>query len=470
MMNLRGTDPEPTTAVQHSGAMCDRLLCPEGLGASARTSKHYCRPGRSLPIDMLRGIAILLVLGRHYVVSAEGTGVLQPLAIAWTTIGWAGVDLFFVLSGFLVSGLMFAEYRQHGKVDVRRFVIRRGFKIWPPYLVYIAVVAAWLAWQSYPSLATVWTELWPNVFHVQNYFHTPRLHTWSLAVEEHFYLVVALAFYWLLRGGTPEACKDKLATTTGALPRVLRNLPVFIVSCVVGLAALRHADYLQEGAGELNLYATHLRFDGLLVGTLLAYWTHFRPATLLRVQRHPFIAMLAGIALATPTLVLSPEASAWTAGIGLSGVYVGFALLMLGWLHVADVHSGWRRLFASRPAALLGQVGFYSYSIYLWHVDLAQTPIKKVLSLAGLADISPALVWPVATALYVIGAFAVGAFLARCLEIPSLAMRDRLFPSAIKLGTPRATSASPVTPDFRADDEMSVPASPRVSALTNRSI
>jgi peptidoglycan/LPS O-acetylase OafA/YrhL len=357
---------------------------------------------------------------------------LQPFAIAWTTIGWAGVDLFFVLSGFLVSGLIFAEYRQHGRVDIRRFVIRRAFKIWPPYLVYIAVVAAWLAWQSDVVIAFIWTELWPNVFHVQNYFHTPRLHTWSLAVEEHFYLAVAVAFYWLLSRNSRGGRRRKLAKHIQATPTVLPALPIFIVSCVVGLAALRHAAYLPEGPTNLNLYATHLRFDGLLVGTLLAYWTHFRPATLVPVQRRPLTAMLIGILFAAPTLALSPEASAWTAGIGLTGLYVGFALVMVGWLNVANIHPVWRRLFRTGPASVLGQVGFYSYSIYLWHVDLAQTPIKKLVEVVGFSDVSPAMVWPIMTTIYVIVAVAFGGLLARWFEIPSLAVRDRLFPSSSK--------------------------------------
>jgi len=129
----------------------------------------YAHQGRSLPMDMLRGIAILLVLGRHYVIKPEGLGPLQPLAAGWMAIGWAGVDLFFVLSGFLVSGLIFAEYRKNQTVDLRRFVIRRGFKIWPPYLAYIAFLALWIGWQhSQGESAGVWTSLWPNFFHVQN--------------------------------------------------------------------------------------------------------------------------------------------------------------------------------------------------------------------------------------------------------------------------------------------------------------
>src|SRR5262245_54614555 len=63
------------------------------------------RPGdRSLPLDMMRGIAILLVLGIHCVAEPSGLGLAQPVAELWRRIGWAGVDLFFVLSGFLVSG------------------------------------------------------------------------------------------------------------------------------------------------------------------------------------------------------------------------------------------------------------------------------------------------------------------------------------------------------------------------------
>lgn len=386
------------------------------LPISSQSTSVYAHRGRSLAIDMLRGIAILLVLGRHYVAEPENLGLLQPIAGGWTHIGWAGVDLFFVLSGFLVSGLIFAEYRQRGAVDIRRFVIRRGFKIWPPYLVYLAVIAAWIAWRQ-GGASVAWAELWPNVFHVQNYFHTPRVHTWSLAVEEHFYLAVAFVFLWLLGHGRA--------------PR-LRHLPAFVVSCVLGLAALRHIGFLRQGPEQLNLYATHLRFDGLLMGTLLAYWTHFDPPKLAWLAGRPLRVMLVGLACATPTLVASPEASPWHAGIGLTGVYVGFALFVLGWLNVTNVHPWWRAAFTRWPAALLGQIGFFSYSIYLWHVDLAQTPMRKAVQWFAANEMSPMVQWVVATLLYVGLAVLTGMVLARLLEIPSLALRDRLFPSVIK--------------------------------------
>lgn len=91
--------------------------------------------GRLIQLDVLRGLAILLVLGDHYATSVDesrlGAGHLQPLNAAMERFGWSGVDLFFVLSGFLVGGLLFSELKRNVRLDVRRFLVRRAFKIWP---------------------------------------------------------------------------------------------------------------------------------------------------------------------------------------------------------------------------------------------------------------------------------------------------------------------------------------------------
>src|SRR6185295_6795299 len=109
---------------------------------------------------------------------------------------------------------------------------------------------------------------------------TPRIHTWSLAVEEHFYLVLALMFFCLVASRRTSAW--------------LRMLPVFVVVTVVVLAMVRRFVYLRDGPEHMNLYATHLRFDGLLIGTLLAYWTHFSPDKLARFTRYPISLMVGG--------------------------------------------------------------------------------------------------------------------------------------------------------------------------------
>lgn len=367
---------------------------------------------------MLRAAAILLVLGRHTVADVTGLGPLNPVVALWTRIGWSGVDLFFVLSGFLVSGLLFSEFGRTGNVNIRRFVIRRGFKIWPPYLVYVGFVACWLAWKHHRGDgAGVWEQIWPNLLHVQNYFHTPRIHTWSLAVEEHFYLAVAIGFYALLS-----------SRRSGSF---LRVFPYFVAVAVLGLAALRTAVFVHAGPDGINIYATHLRFDGLLIGTLLSYFTYFRPAVLAPLARHPIALIAAGLVLAAPTLLLAPEANLWTAGLGLTGVYVGYAFVLWGWLNLEGHTRFGRTLFASRVAAGLAAIGFYSYSIYLWHIDLAQTPVKKAAAWWLARGGDAGLVYLTATVIYVIIAIVAGRIMAGLLEKPSLALRERFFPSRI---------------------------------------
>ena len=74
-------------------------------------------------LDILRGVAVLLVIGHHVILQPEESGMFQPLVNVLIRFGWSGVDLFFVLSGFLVGGLLFSELRSRSVLDVRRFII-----------------------------------------------------------------------------------------------------------------------------------------------------------------------------------------------------------------------------------------------------------------------------------------------------------------------------------------------------------
>src|SRR5262249_60135649 len=102
-------------------------------------------------------------------------------------IGWMGVDLFFVLSGFLVSGVLFREYQRHQGLQVGRFLARRGFKIYPGF--YLLLLATWAMGASAgPRGAITTPQLLREAFYLQSYVPGFWSHTWSLAVEEHFYL------------------------------------------------------------------------------------------------------------------------------------------------------------------------------------------------------------------------------------------------------------------------------------------
>lgn len=390
---------------------------------------------RSTAVDFLRGIAILLVLGCHFVVAPEAAGLLGPVAGVWYRIGWAGVDLFFVLSGFLVSGLLFAEFTRNGRVDAGRFLVRRGFKIWPSYFAYLAFVAAWLGWQQWHGAADAgWTGLWPNLLHVQNYFGTVRVHTWSLAVEEHFYLVGAgLAALLLVRS---------------RFDAVRRLFPFVAIASLAGVALVRYQEFVHAGRDSINLFATHLRFDGLLIGSLAAWFAHFAPERLSWSRRQPVFCLLAGLVLAAPGLWLTPDHGPLTAGPGLTVMYAGFALVVLGVVGLEQGSASERQLVAAAPVRWIARVGFFSYGIYLWHLDLARVPLHKAGLLLAQTGLPGELLWLAVTTAYVALAVIMGALMSRAIEIPFLALRDRLFPG--RTGAKPAPAGMPaVRPEGR---------------------
>ena len=99
---------------------------------------------------------MLLVLGRHYApLTLDGVApAIATVALRWGQVGWIGVDLFFGLSGFLVSGLLFTEYRRHGRVEAGRFLVRRGFKIYPAF--WMLLLVSYLVQRSSGPIGPMW--------------------------------------------------------------------------------------------------------------------------------------------------------------------------------------------------------------------------------------------------------------------------------------------------------------------------
>src|SRR5438034_2045551 len=140
-------------------------------------------------LDVLRAIAVLLVLGHH--MDPPDPGVVTSLRVVvdtWHRAGGVGVDLFFVLSGFLISGLLFSEYKRSGRIDFLRFFIRRGFKIYPAYYFFLFLLAFL---RGRPTLA--------DLIFMQSYWPYSWGHTWSLSVEEHFYIALPLVLMLSMR-------------------------------------------------------------------------------------------------------------------------------------------------------------------------------------------------------------------------------------------------------------------------------
>src|ERR1043165_9870931 len=132
---------------------------------------------RSIELDILRALAILLVFGAHIMSLPDNLPrFVRSFFIVWERCGWAGVDLFFVLSGFLVAGLLFKEFQLHGSIRPLNFLIRRGLKTYPAFYVFILVTLA---------VRFIRHDYWHRplvheLLFVQNYQSGFWGHTWSL--------------------------------------------------------------------------------------------------------------------------------------------------------------------------------------------------------------------------------------------------------------------------------------------------
>jgi peptidoglycan/LPS O-acetylase OafA/YrhL len=354
------------------------------------------KPIRLPQLDALRTLAIVLVLGRHFdyapPASEKIAGAIMSL---WYRVGWTGVDLFFVLSGYLISGLLFREYIQHGNVNLKRFLVRRGLKIYPAFFALFAATCV----IRYHAHAFSIKEALAEALFVQNYFQGQWLHTWSLAVEEHFYLGAALGIAILTRRG-------------GSNP--FRNVPIAFAVIGAGCLSMRIINSLRHPDFDFftQMCQTHLRADSLMFGVLLCYYDQF--------HRERFRAMLGKyripIALLSLTLISTTGyidlETFYMHTIGPTALYVGFGGLLMLLLNSSTAGR-------SRALGWIGRIGFYSYSIYLWHIDVRHT---------ALAHVPMTHYWRLLAA-YTVGSIALGIFMARVVEIPVLFLRDRFFPA-----------------------------------------
>jgi peptidoglycan/LPS O-acetylase OafA/YrhL len=361
------------------------------------------RKQRLVGLDVLRLLAILLVLGRHMSLAPDTWPSMSRAFIAtWQRGGWVGVDLFFVLSGFLVSGLLFTEYKSRGRLSVARFYMRRGWKIYPPFFVMIAVtvMAALIQGRAIQGL-----QLASELTFLQSYFPGMWAHTWSLAVEEHFYLLLPMALLLTLR-----------MNRKAEMPLE----PVFTIALCVAVAALalRFITWYLDPRFSLleNTFASHLRLDSLFFGVAISYAYHFHTDKFESLRSWRWPLMLGGFLLLSPPFVFPLESTPFIYTVGFTVFYLGSGMLMVGVL-LSDTPR-------NRVWRLAAAIGAYSYSIYLWHLYVASTGLRLVERVAG----AP-LGYGAAAATYVVGAIVVGAIMARIVEIPTLKLRDRLFPA-----------------------------------------
>ncbi len=266
-------------------------------------------------LDVLRGVAILLVLGEHKYASD-----------IWLRIGWTGVDLFFVLSGFLISGLLFSEFKTHGTIRVRRFLIRRGFKIYPGYyILMLYYIVRDLRGGIRPSTQTLLSLVF-----LQNYGPGPVNYTWSLAVEEHFYLVLPLVLSVMIAlASRAKSIGLVLSASDDRPPHALSSLPkVIAFGCGLVLASRCLTTLLVPYDNRTHHFPTHLRIDSLMFGVVIGYFYNFHYDSLrMVVQRRRNGIFIAGCVLLSSCVWLERTSPAMFT-IGLTALYAGYGCIL----------------------------------------------------------------------------------------------------------------------------------------------
>lgn len=360
---------------------------------------------RNLNLDVLRGIAILLVIGAHQHIN-NYVGVSGWIARVWHDHGVVGVPLFFALSGYLIGGLILDELRNHGSLDVTRFLVRRGFKLYPAYFIFIGylvvIPSAKTLMAGGDTLVTFGVKLrdfTPNFLFIQNYVGSnPAAHTWSLAVEEHFYLMLPFLVLWLHRTG-----RIRWLCTIGLLSPAIFTL----------------VRYLCEKLGDpyvQDMAATHLRLDGLALGVGLRALKEYSPLRFSRLGLGRWLWLVLGVTLVLQRSSVFPATAC------------GSALILLGAVHLSARDFGFVARWGYPIVQMLGWVGLHSYSIYLWHVTAMGIVSGKLLSILQL-DTSQTAPWFLHRTLLCISIILIGWVLARVVEWPALRIRDRWFPS-----------------------------------------
>lgn len=361
-------------------------------------------------IDILRTLAIVLVLGRHITPCPEQTSsFFHSFTEIWRRGGWTGVDLFFVLSGFLVSGLLFREHEKFGKLRIGHFLIRRGFKIYPAFWLMIGFT---VFHGHLRHLTLKVPNLTCEVLFFQSYFPHMWNHTWSLAVEEHFYFLLAIGLFFLTR----RRSEDPFAS----VPIIFGIVAVFCLTLrIIGSFRL---PYLHE----THVFPSHLRIDSLLFGVVLSYWYHRFPIKFFEfAHKYRHLLLITGGALFLPTFCFSIESTPFIYTYGFALLYIGSGCLLAASL---GFHPP-----TSPVAKAVAYTGSHSYSVYLWHMPVALYGTEIVGRHLHRPDS-----WYVYAASYLLGSIAFGVVMAILVEMPVLNLRDRLFPSR---GTPLGSDA-----------------------------
>ncbi len=314
-------------------------------------------PQKFYDLDNLRAFAIILVLLFHYPASFEHPDWF-PNALRF---GYIGVDLFFVLSGFLIASQLFKQIIKDGTFSLKEFYVKRFFRILPLYYFVLALYFLFPILSGDHLLSPLWKfltftfNLGYTDFETHNAFGV----AWSLCVEEHFYLVLPVTLLLLLKIGWYKKA--------GVLLLIL-----FLAGFLIRMYTW-YKIYMTQSNGVINntlwvetiYYPTYCRLDGLLVGAAIAAFYNYCPSLFARLSKYANSTIAIGLLILSITIFIFRNESSGFAGSIFSFplLAIGFGFLVLGAIIPKSFLYHWKSKILTKIAEL-------SYALYLIHMGV----------------------------------------------------------------------------------------------------
>jgi len=303
-------------------------------------------------LNHLRALAILLVLLYHYCKLFPHPAWTET----WGSFGWVGVDLFFVLSGYLIASQLFEEIKNSRSVNLKEFYIKRFFRIIPAYLTVVFFYFAIPEFKEREGLP----PLWKFLTFTQNLgldLRTQRAfsHAWSLCIEEQFYLLFPLVL--LLLTFTKER-------------KIILWCLLFLFTSTVLLRLLSWNMFLVPLEGDPDFgfswakyiyYPTYNRLDSLLVGIGLAAVSKFFPKTKAILDRNYLVFLIGGLLLIVASYFICREQASFSASI------FGFSLVALSFGCITAAALSPDCFLHKYGSKITSTIALLSYSVYLLH-------------------------------------------------------------------------------------------------------
>jgi peptidoglycan/LPS O-acetylase OafA/YrhL len=304
-------------------------------------------------LDHLRALAIAFVFLFHYFILSKG----QPEWLPdFASFGWTGVDLFFVLSGFLIASQLFVEIKQRQTISIKNFYLKRFFRIVPIFLFTVALYFCFPILREKEQLPALWKFLsFTQNFDLNIKDFGTFSHAWSLCVEEHFYLFLPLTLLLLL--------------ATKGFKNSYWLIIVFIVfGFAIRIYSFNH--FYMPKINEENswmywykyiYYPTYNRLDGLLIGISIAAIYNFSPIFWSKISVYGNHFIILSLAILTAAYFLCEDQMTFAASIfGFPLIAIGYGFLVMGALSPSSFLFKWKSKYTSFIASI-------SYAIYLTH-------------------------------------------------------------------------------------------------------